>query len=130
MDLFTFLVAGPAAAAVLSAATRGDSKQAPAPAGTVEDLRSALDDLRTRTERLALVNMALWSLLRDRLGVSDEDLEKRIEEVDLSDGKLDGKITRTVVKCLRCSRMVSRRHKKCLYCGAERADFSPFDATG
>jgi hypothetical protein len=93
--------------------------------GSIQEVRTELDELRMRTEKLALVNMALWSLLRDRLGVTDEDLEKRIQEIDLQDGKLDGRAAPGASKCVRCSRMVSHRHKRCLYCGAERTVSGP-----
>ena len=70
-------------------------------------------------DRLALVTEALWTLLRERAGLTDQQLVERIQEVDLSDGQLDGKVRRPPVDCPACSRKVSRRNRRCLYCGAE-----------
>jgi hypothetical protein len=82
--------------------------------------------LEQRLERLALMTEALWTLLRDKLGASDEELMAVAREVDLSDGRLDGRVHRTSVQCPECGRMVSERHVKCLYCGTEipRAPFT------
>lgn len=74
-------------------------------------------DLRAQLERLTLMNQALWELLRDRLQISDAELEQKVGEVDLRDGVADGKLTATAVRCPNCSRVCNSRHAKCLYCG-------------
>jgi len=56
-------------------------------------------------------------LLRDKLGVTDVELLDRINELDLSDGKLDGKFRKTPVSCPKCKRTIARRSKQCIYCG-------------
>ena len=40
-------------------------------------------------------------------------------EIDLRDGKADGKITAHPLRCPSCDRVSSSRHAKCLYCGQE-----------
>ena len=87
------------------------------------DARGARMDAREVSEQLDRTLMAceaMWSILRDKLGVTDEDLIARVNELDLSDGKLDGKVRRaTSVQCSHCNRTVSKRFAKCTYCGAE-----------
>lgn len=74
-------------------------------------------EVRMQLERLTLMNQALWELLRERLQLSDAELEQRVAEVDLRDGVADGKLTPTAVRCPSCSRVCNARHAKCLYCG-------------
>ncbi|MGH7163193.1 MAG: hypothetical protein ACREID_06900, partial [Planctomycetota bacterium] len=61
----------------------------------------------------------LWTLLKERLGLTDEQLAARMNELDLSDGALDGKVRRTGVSCPNCKRTISRRLPRCMYCGKE-----------
>jgi hypothetical protein len=76
--------------------------------------------LRERLDRQALMSMALWSLMKDQFGLTDEQLLSRIQDIDLSDGKLDGKVMQGVTDCKKCKRSLSPRHAKCIYCGAVR----------
>jgi hypothetical protein len=65
-----------------------------------------------------LINQALWELIRDKLHLTEEDLNNKLYEIDMRDGQLDGKNQRPVSDCPDCSRKVSARHPACLYCGA------------
>jgi len=78
-----------------------------------------MDVLAERVDKLILINMAMWSLVKDRLGFSEQDLAKTAQDIDLRDGVPDGKITRKGKKCARCGRTISLRHNRCLYCGSE-----------
>ena len=64
------------------------------------------DGLEQRLERALMTMEAMWSLLRDRLGVTDEELAQRIVELDESDGYLDGKVRREPLQCTHCERTV------------------------
>lgn len=79
--------------------------------------QSDASELDGRLERLAMTCEALWTILRDKLGVTDEELLDRITQLDLSDGKLDGKVKRTAVSCPKCGRTIARRFPTCMYCG-------------
>ncbi len=59
----------------------------------------------------------LWELLRDEHGWSDQNLHKKLYEVDMRDGVLDGKNQRKAVVCPDCGHKVSPRHPACIYCG-------------
>lgn len=91
------------------------AEEAKAAARTAESEARGLSE---RIERLSLVNEALWSLLREKLGLTEEQLADRVREVDLSDGQLDGRVRHPAVPCPKCGRTVSRRRDRCLYCGA------------
>ncbi|NLN93806.1 MAG: hypothetical protein GX130_10935 [Candidatus Hydrogenedens sp.] len=75
--------------------------------------------LRDQVERLCMLNQAMWELVSEKLGLTDADLEKKAVEVDLRDGKLDGKMTAHPVRCPQCGRVSNSRHKKCMYCNLE-----------
>ncbi len=75
------------------------------------------EDVERQLDRTLLACEAMWTILRDKLGVTDLELVERINEIDLSDGKLDGKVRKTAVSCPNCSRTISGRFPQCMYCG-------------
>lgn len=75
-----------------------------------------LEDLKRRVERQSLLNQALWEIVRERLGMTDSDLEQRATEIDLRDGVQDGAITAVPVTCSACGRTSSSRKTHCMYC--------------
>jgi hypothetical protein len=93
-----------------------------------ERARDAVRQLEERVNKLALVNMALWTLLKENTQLTDEDLNQRVQEIDLSDGKLDGKVRGGVTNCPRCERTLSQKHNRCLYCGYQPEGQTAFDA--
>lgn len=110
-----------------SMATSGDPAAGLAEA-EAQRARRAAEHVEDRLDRLVLVNMALWSLLQEKTGLTEQDLMDRVQQVDLSDGQLDGKARKPLAKCPDCDRMMSPRHRRCLYCGADRLDYSAFDS--
>ena len=92
------------------------------------DAARELTELRRSVERLALANVALWELLRDRLKMGEAELLEKMQEIDLRDGRQDGRVTPTGESplCGQCNRRLSPRHDRCIYCGAPNALFQPF----
>ena len=109
MSMFWGMSAARSAAASQTAATRAssDARQA----------QTEVQELEARLDRVMLASEAMWTLLREKMGVTDEELLNRINDIDLSDGKLDGKVRKTAVSCPKCSRTISRRFPQCMYCG-------------
>lgn len=81
------------------------------------EARREAESVEEKLDRALIACEAMWSLVRDKLGVTDMELLDRITEIDLSDGVLDGKVRRTPVTCPKCSRVIARRFKRCIYCG-------------
>jgi hypothetical protein len=81
---------------------------------TTEQVRA----LEAALQRISLASQAMWEILQARLGVTGVELLEKMSEIDLRDGKHDGKIGHTVVACPKCSRNVSSRKLSCLFCGA------------
>jgi hypothetical protein len=87
------------------------------------DAENANRELLRQIDKLQLANMAIWSLVQDKLGLTDAQLSDRIREIDLKDGRLDGRVSSRGRECPTCRRIMSVRHSKCLYCGD--IDFEP-----
>lgn len=51
------------------------------------------------------------------MGITEQELLERINDVDLSDGKLDGKVVRGARACPKCDKKVNPHLFKCMYCG-------------
>lgn len=68
-------------------------------------------------DRALLIQTALLELLRERLGISEEQVLAKIEEVDLRDGKRDGRMISPPKPCPQCARRNHAMRISCLYCG-------------
>ena len=91
----------------------------------------SLRDLQGQIDRLTLVTMAMWSLLKEKTDITEEELLKRVEDIDLTDGKMDGKVSPLAATCPQCGRTLSAKHHRCLYCGyvPPTGDFAAFIRT-
>lgn len=89
-----------------------------------ERARSQAEGLKSDVEKLFLISQALWTLLKEQHGYTDEDLLKRVTEIDLQDGKLDGKLAKLPVdqrpNCNECGRKLMGKRQSCMYCGAKQ----------
>ena len=90
-----------------------------------------LRDLERRYERMRLITTALWQLLKAHTGLTDADLKRYIEKVDLADGKLDGKIDRKgiAMDCPHCSRRILKSAVVCPWCTRRMKSGDAFEAT-
>jgi hypothetical protein len=89
---------------------------------------NAIAELEGRVDRLSMICCAMWTVIQAQSGVGDEELLKLVQELDLSDGEIDGKARLEQVQdCAVCHRPVARRHLRCLYCGATRRSSHPFE---
>ena len=79
--------------------------------------RGEINALREQVERTLLFNQAMWELISEKLNLTEHDLETKAQEVDLRDGKADGRMSDHPLRCPNCGRVSNSRHKKCLYCG-------------
>ena len=120
MNLFNLVQAQQIHAAEVSA-ERANNKTA--------GVEARIADLENRFNRLALVNEALWELLKDRHGYTEEELRDWATLTDLKDGKLDGRVRQTTapLNCVKCNRVVSRAFARCMYCDEPAAVGGAFD---
>ncbi len=87
-----------------------------------------MHDVEQRLEKLTLITMAMWSLLQQETNLTEEDLMERVRQIDLMDGRSDGRITPQIARCSQCNRVMNPRHSRCLYCGQEKLIVSAFDS--
>lgn len=83
----------------------------------VEGLISSKDNTEHQLEKLTLACQAMWEILRDHLGFTDEQLKAKILEVDARDGVVDGKIGVELIDCPQCGKKASTSKTNCMYCG-------------
>lgn len=81
--------------------------------------RESLDVLEERVGRMTLLCAALTQLMKNRLGVTDDELMAVLDEIDGRDGNADGKLEPSSVDCPGCGRANGWRRARCLYCGDE-----------
>lgn len=97
-------------------------------ASSVTEVQNEVRELERSVEKLTLINYALWTMLQEKLDMTEADLLERVRVVDLLDGKLDGRLKeKTVAKCDACNRTMSKRHVRCMYCGEENLSVGAFE---
>ena len=90
------------------------------------------EQMGARIERLVLVTEAMWELLSSRFGLTVADLASKVREIDLRDGREDGRLGPTaeaaLVRCPSCQAVVPAGRTTCQFCGAEvpEAKADPF----
>ncbi len=108
-----------------SQASRAELAAANASA-TAGQARSQVDLMQLDIERLLMITEALWTLMKEQHGYSDEQLIQRVQEIDMRDGRLDGKVAKQApLKCAQCGRTIPSKRMICMYCGAATAE-DPF----
>ena len=101
--------------------------QASNAASRADAAQQRVKELEHRLERLALACSAMWSLLQTHTGLTDEQLQEKIKQIDAADGVVDGRLGRAMLHCPGCGRSVSPRRGKCIYCGAACGGQSAFE---
>ncbi|HTE04589.1 MAG TPA: hypothetical protein VK824_00220 [Planctomycetota bacterium] len=109
---------------VSAAATRAEATRAHSAAERVHEDMLALD---ARVERLNLACAAMWSLLKQH-GHGEEELLAKMQELDLLDGQVDGRLAPPARTCTACRRKSSGRRELCVYCGAKLPPAPAFGA--
>jgi hypothetical protein len=84
----------------------------------VERCDRAVLDLQRHVERLSLACQAMWELLREVSDLTEQDIEKKILEIDNRDGAPDGKIGMQQFDCPSCGRKTNSKRESCVICGA------------
>ncbi len=82
--------------------------------GSTSRAQNTADQMEARLDRALLTMQAMWTLMRERLDVTEEELRALITEIDLSDGQIDGRARRSVMECPHCSRKISQRFPRCM----------------
>jgi hypothetical protein len=74
--------------------------------------------MRHDVDRLLLITEALWGMLKKEHGYTDDQLADAVKEIDLRDGRLDGRPQpASPVTCPGCQKVNSPHRTRCIYCG-------------
>ncbi len=96
-------------------------KQAP-------DLQAQVYELQSRLDRMALTMTAMWEVLTKETEITEEQLMEKINDLDIDDGVMDGKIDPEQRVCKQCGKPIKRRQLRCGYCETFSPIERPFDA--
>jgi hypothetical protein len=94
-----------------------------------ESLQTDIRNLAERIDQLTLVCRAMHEMLVHSGAYTDEAIKQKVLEIDMRDGVKDGKFTPPPKKCPKCDAMICRRFNRCLFCGYEDREGSPFNQT-
>jgi len=111
--LFTLAYAAQAAAAAQQAMQKSSAAGA-----EINELQRNIKMLQDNLAKSLMISEALWELIRDKLRLSENELNEKLYQIDMRDGILDSRNQRNAgVECPECHRTVSIRHTCCIYCG-------------
>jgi hypothetical protein len=82
-------------------------------------------EVEQRLDRALLVMHAMWDLLRDKNGLSEQLL---LDQVNARAKTRVEQLQSPATKCPQCGRPMAPRLSKCMYCGAPRPIATVFDA--
>jgi hypothetical protein len=105
----------------------GARRQAAAASSDAASAKRSVSELEHELARLKLVCAAVWELVKDKTGLTEDDLVAKAAILDAKDGVADGELTRGIRKCIRCSRTVPARQNKCMYCKTTQPLSSVFE---
>jgi hypothetical protein len=98
--------------------SRGPSVTASNARADASDAQRKITSLESDVERLLMMTEALWGILKEQLNYTDDELLRRVQEIDMRAGVLDGKVSKSAPKkCTSCGRTVMKKRPQCLYCG-------------
>ena len=81
------------------------------------EARSDVELLRHDMDRLLLTTEAMWTLMKQEHGYTDDTLIKLVQEIELKRGALNGVQPKDPPQaCPACERMNSARRSFCIYC--------------
>lgn len=90
-------------------------------------MQMTVERVEERMAHLALICRAMFELLQEKTGVTQRELAAKITEVDVRDGKADGRMTPQPKHCPSCRSMMSPRFNRCLFCGYRDQGADPFN---
>jgi len=78
---------------------------------------------------LLIKNQTMWELVKEKTGLTDEDFMKKLKDIDMRDGLLNGKINVSLLNCSSCGKINNSTRDNCIYCGGELENSFVFGPT-
>jgi hypothetical protein len=86
-----------------------------------------LSALEHRYERMQLVMVALWSLLKEHTGLTDADLKRFMHAAEAVASDIHG--NPAVMNCPHCHRIIRKSATTCVWCGGSIETGNAFQGT-
>ena len=122
MDLFDFALGG-SLYSQLGGLTGLQANTDQRLTGTAERLA----DIERRYERMQLVMLGLWALLKEHNGLTDADLKRFMQGAAVSHSDAAG--NSAIMKCDNCHRIIRKSATRCIWCGAKVSSGNAFEGT-
>ena len=85
-----------------------------------------LTELESKLEMSLMVSEALWGIIKQSLDLDDTYLAQLVKQIDMKDGRVDGKVAKTIPdNCNNCGKVLLRGKTNCMYCG-QGHEMQPF----
>jgi len=85
---------------------------------TARETKTDVELTKHDIDRLLMITEALWMLIKQEHGYTDDVLTKLIMEIDQRDGRLDGHGAKEPpIECAACGRTNAANRSLCMYCG-------------
>lgn len=85
-----------------------------------ENASKGMAQLEAKVENLAMICRAMWGILQEKHGVTEEELMERVGILANSQS--------STLNCTECNRVMNAKHTRCMYCGTERVMGSIFES--
>lgn len=82
-----------------------------------ESNEDRITELERRLDRLSLACQALWEIAREDQNLRDDDIYRKMIEIDIRDGCEDERMGPSEKTCRHCRRETRTSLEYCLYCG-------------
>lgn len=122
LDLFDVLFAG-----YLQSKTSGLSALQASSDQRITGATDRLAALEYRYERMHVVTVALWALLKEHTGLTDADLKRFVQQVEQAESKNRG--AAATMTCEKCHRVNRKSATRCIWCGAAVTAGDAFQGT-
>jgi len=120
MDLFDIALGGALQSGIASvSALQANTDQ------RLTSTAERLAALEHRYERMQLIMLALWSLLKEHTGLTDSDLKRFMHDAEASNASRGS----AVMTCEQCHRIIRKSATRCVWCGAAVNTGNAFQGT-
>lgn len=85
---------------------------------SAREAQTNLELLKNDVDRLLLITEAMWMLMKEKEGYTDDVLVKLVEEIDKRKVIVNGVEVKAPIKCSACGKTNSAKRLVCIYCGA------------
>ena len=82
-----------------------------------EETQNIFLGLAKKVNRLVLLNQAMSEILIERLGITNNEIIHKMNEIDMRDGVKDGRYVKPAKDCPKCDAKINNEFHRCFFCG-------------